>query len=103
MSLARATRPAAVNPGPRCKMIGRPELAADPGFATPEARLPHLDDVFGIVEQWTQQFTKFEVLERLNEIDVPCGPILSTKDIIETPSLNAGCVFAPATHTLAGG
>ena len=34
-------------------------------------------------KQWTKGFTKFEVLEKLNAIDVPCGPIMSTKDLIE--------------------
>ena len=31
--------------------------------------------------------TKFEVMEALNEVDVPCGPILSMKDIYEDQSL----------------
>jgi formyl-CoA transferase len=83
-------------------MIGRPELATDPAFATPAARLPHLDEVFGIVEQWTQNFTKFEVLDRLNEIDVPCGPILSTKDLIDDPSLNARGMIATVEHPTRG-
>ncbi len=83
---------------PLAKLIGRPELADDPAFATPAARLPHLDEVFGIVEQWTQQFTKFEVLDKLNAIDVPCGPILSTKDLIEDPSLRARGMIAEVEH-----
>ena len=31
--------------------------------------------------------TKFEVMEALNDVDVPCGPILSMKDIYEDKSL----------------
>src|SRR5471030_1072771 len=72
---------------PLAQMIGRPELVEDPAYATPGARIKHLDEVFGVVEKWTQQYTKFEVLDKLNEIDVPCGPIMSTKDIIEDESL----------------
>src|SRR6202030_3661310 len=68
-------------------MTGRPELATDRAYATPEARLPHIDEVFGIVEEWTKKFTKSEVLDKRNEIDVPCGPIMSTKDLIEDESL----------------
>lgn len=83
---------------PIAKLIGRPELAEDPAFATPEARLPHLDEVFGIIEGWTKQFTKFEVLDKLNAIDVPCGPILSTKDLIEDPSLRARGMIAEVEH-----
>jgi formyl-CoA transferase len=83
---------------PLAKLIGRPELVEDPGFATPAARLKHLDEVFGIVEEWTQGRTKFAVLEALNEIDVPCGPILSTKDLIEDESLRARGMIAQVEH-----
>ena len=31
--------------------------------------------------------TKFEVMAALNEVDVPCGPILSMKDIYDDKSL----------------
>ena len=82
---------------PLAQMIGRPELAEDAAFATPAARLKHLDEVFGIVEQWTQKYTKFEVLDKLNEIDVPCGPILSTKDLIEDESLK-GRMIVDVAH-----
>jgi formyl-CoA transferase len=83
---------------PLAKLIGRPELVDDPRFATPEARLPHLDEVFGVVEAWTLGLTKFEVLEKLNSIDVPCGPILSTKDLIEDKSLRARNMIAEVPH-----
>ena len=83
---------------PLAKLIGRPELVDDPKFATPAARLPHLDEVFGIVEEWTKTLTKFEVLDALNAIDVPCGPILSTKDLIEDESLAARGMIADVRH-----
>ena len=31
--------------------------------------------------------TRFEVMDVLNEHDIPCGPILSMKELIEEPSL----------------
>src|SRR6202035_4695669 len=71
---------------PLAKLIGRPELVDDPKFASPAARLPHLHEVFGSVEEWTKTMTKCEVLDQLNAIDVPCGPILCTKDLIEDES-----------------
>ncbi|HEY0614327.1 MAG TPA: formyl-CoA transferase [Candidatus Elarobacter sp.] len=83
---------------PLAQLIGRPELVDDPGFATPEARLPHLDEVFGVVEAWTRRFTKFEVLDKLNAIDVPCGPIMSTKDLFEDESLRARGMIAEVPH-----
>jgi formyl-CoA transferase len=87
---------------PLAKLIGREELVEHPEYATPEARLSHLDDVFAQVEKWTQNFTKFEVLDKLNSIDVPCGPILSTKDLLNDPSLNARGMIAEVEHPTRG-
>ncbi|WP_328609745.1 formyl-CoA transferase [Amycolatopsis sp. NBC_00345] len=72
---------------PITELIGQPELAVDPEWATPEARLSKLDKVFALVEQWTEQHTKWEVMERLNAHNIPCGPILSTRELIEDETL----------------
>ncbi|HEY3707766.1 MAG TPA: formyl-CoA transferase [Amycolatopsis sp.] len=72
---------------PITELIGQPELAEDPEWATPEARLSKLDKVFALVEQWTEQHTKWEVMERLNAHNIPCGPILSTQELIEDETL----------------
>jgi formyl-CoA transferase len=78
---------------PIANLIGRPELADDPAWNTPVARLPKLDKMFALIEDWTQQYTKWQVMEKLNALNVPCGPILSTKDLIEDESLaDAGAV-----------
>lgn len=65
------------------RTIGRPELAEDAAFSTPEARIKHLDEIFAVIEQWTMKHTKHEVMRVLMEADVPCGPVLSMKDLIE--------------------
>jgi formyl-CoA transferase len=72
---------------PLMKFCGREDLITHPDFATPEARLTHLPECFSIVEQWTCTKTKFEVMKTLNDVNVPCGPILSTKDLIEDKSM----------------
>ncbi|HEY7274534.1 MAG TPA: formyl-CoA transferase [Trebonia sp.] len=72
---------------PITELIGRPELADDPAWATPAARLPKLDKMFGLIEEWSSKRTKWEVLDLLNAHDIPCGPILSTKELIEDETL----------------
>jgi formyl-CoA transferase len=72
---------------PVTSLIGRPELARDPDWATPQARLPKLDKVFALIGEWTSRFTKWEVMEQLNACGVPCGPILSTRELIEDETL----------------
>ncbi|RZT39318.1 formyl-CoA transferase [Cupriavidus agavae] len=72
---------------PLMRLCRREDLITDPEFATPEVRLKKLAACFGIIEQWTLGRTKFEVMQALNEVDVPCGPILSMKDLIEDQSM----------------
>jgi formyl-CoA transferase len=72
---------------PLMKLCGRPELITDPDWATPEARLPKLGKCFEIIEQWTMTLDKLEVMRRLNEHDVPCGPILDMREIAEERAL----------------
>ncbi|WIX91152.1 formyl-CoA transferase [Amycolatopsis sp. DG1A-15b] len=72
---------------PLARLIGKAELAEDPAWATPEVRLSKLDKMFALVEEWTEQHTKWEVMEELNACNIPCGPILSTKELIEDETL----------------
>jgi formyl-CoA transferase len=83
---------------PITRLIGRPELAADPEWSTPEARLPKLAKVFQLIEEWTAQHTKWEVLDSLNAHDVPCGPILSTRELIADDSLAANDMIVTVDH-----
>jgi len=84
------------------KLCGREELIDDPEWATPEARLPKLDQCFGIIEEWTMTKDKFEVMEILNERNVPCGPILSMKELAEEPSLRATGTVVEVDHPTRG-
>lgn len=72
---------------PLTDLIGRPELAEDPDWSTPAARLSKLDQMFALIEDWSDQHTKWEVLDQLNARNVPCGPILSTRELIEDATL----------------
>ena len=72
---------------PIAKLIGREELADDPRWATPEARLSKLDKMFAMIEEWTERHSKFEVMDALNAVSVPCGPIMSTRELIEDQTL----------------
>jgi formyl-CoA transferase len=75
------------------KVIGHADWLEDTNFNTPEARLPRLDFVFSEIEKWTKTMTKMEVMATLNALNVPCGPILSMKEIAAEPALrNTGTV-----------
>lgn len=87
---------------PISKLIGRPELADDPAWNSPAARLPKLDKMFELIEEWTMQYTKWQAMDMLNALNVPCGPILSTKDLIEDESLAAAGTVVEVKHAERG-
>jgi formyl-CoA transferase len=64
-----------------CEAIGKPEWAKDPAYATARARQPHIFDIFAEIEKWLADKTKFEAVDILRKFEVPCGPVLSMKEI----------------------
>ncbi|CAO3402334.1 formyl-CoA transferase [Azospirillum sp. 11R-A] len=85
-----------------CKVIGKEEWITDPDYATPVARLPRLMQIFATVEEWTKTLTKFEVMDLLNKYDIPCGPILSMKEIAEDKSLYETGTLVEVEHPTRG-
>ncbi|TQM36413.1 formyl-CoA transferase [Pseudonocardia cypriaca] len=83
---------------PIAKLIGRPELADDPEWATPQARLPKLDKMFQLIEEWSSGLSKWDALAELNSHNIPCGPILSTKELIEDASLADNNMIVTVDH-----
>ena len=82
--------------------IGRDDWIDDPDWNTPKARLPKLDQMFNEIERWTKTKTKFEVMEILNPLNVPCGPVLSMKELAEEPSLRASGTVVEVDHPTRG-
>jgi formyl-CoA transferase len=85
-----------------CKIIGRPDWLTDPDYATPKARLPRLKEIFSTIEEWTKTKDKFEAMQILNEYDIPCGPILSMKEIADEPSLRKTGTVVEVDHPQRG-
>ncbi len=84
------------------KAIGRADWLEDPEWNTPEARLPKLEQVFDEIEKWTMTKDKFEVMEILNPLNVPCGPILSMKELAEESSLRKTGTVVEVDHPTRG-
>jgi formyl-CoA transferase len=87
---------------PICSVIGKENWITDPNFATAEARLPRLKEVFAAVEEWTITKTKFEAMDILNQYDIPCGPILSMEELVNEPSLRATGTVVEVDHPKRG-
>jgi formyl-CoA transferase len=85
-----------------CKVIGKEEWITDNDFSSPMKRLPRLMQIFAEIEKWTMTKTKFEAMDVLNKYDVPCGPILSMKEIAEEPALRATGTIVEVDHPIRG-
>jgi len=85
-----------------CKVIGEEYWITDPNYVTPSARISHLKSIFTRIEEWTKTKTKFEAMDILNKYDIPCGPILSMKEIAEEPSLRATGTIVEVDHPTRG-
>jgi formyl-CoA transferase len=85
-----------------CKVIGEEPWITEPAFATLDARLLHLKPIFARIEQWTMTKDKFEAMDILNQYDIPCGPILSMKELAEDPSLRESGTIVEVDHPVRG-
>jgi len=79
-----------------------PEWKTDPEYARPHARLPHLKHIFDTIEAWTKTKDKFEAMEILNKFDIPCGPILSMKELSQEQSLRKTGTVVEVDHPKRG-
>jgi formyl-CoA transferase len=58
--------------------------------------------VFAEIEKWTLTMTKMEVMAVLNPLNVPCGPVLSMKELAEEPSLRETGTVVEVDHPTRG-
>lgn len=64
------------------RKIGGEALLQDERFATIQNRRRNQTELWRLLTEFAQQYTKRELMAVLNEIDVPCGPIMSTADLV---------------------
>ncbi len=81
-----------------CDVIGAEEWKEAEGYATPPERLDKLNEIFGRIEEWTMTKTKFEVMDICNPLNIPVGPILSTKEIMDDDGLRKTGTIVDVEH-----
>jgi crotonobetainyl-CoA:carnitine CoA-transferase CaiB-like acyl-CoA transferase len=69
------------------RVIGAEELAEDERFNTPRQRGRHRPELRAMVEDKLRQRTSAEWIEKLNDVGVPCGPILSIDQVFVDPQV----------------
>jgi crotonobetainyl-CoA:carnitine CoA-transferase CaiB-like acyl-CoA transferase len=84
------------------QLIGRPELLADPRYATQEARSRDFDQAYALVEGEMKRRTTAEWLAALEAADIPVQRMNSLADIVNDPHLAAIGYFRSVEHPTEG-
>jgi formyl-CoA transferase len=82
--------------------MGCPELARDPRFATTRDRAEHGLKLREIIEAWTRQKSKVEVMELLGHAGVPVGAVYDTAELLNDPFLRKRGMFTTVRHPQRG-
>jgi len=85
-----------------CQVTGRPELATDPNFATTVARRARRDETAALIQSWTGQRSKAEVVKTLSEAGVPAAPVNSVAEMVADPQVQAREMFVELQHPTYG-
>ena len=85
------------------QLLGRPDLPADPRFATPVARREHWPELRAIIADWLSGFTSAEdMLAMLRAARIPWARVLRPDEVVSAPHLLARQAFPSVAHPTRG-
>src|SRR5512145_873946 len=82
--------------------IGGEAFAKDPRYATIAERRKNQDDVWKKLNEFAAGYTKRELMAILNDIDVPCGPIMGTADLADDEHVRGRQMWVELDHPQRG-
>jgi crotonobetainyl-CoA:carnitine CoA-transferase CaiB-like acyl-CoA transferase len=84
--------------GNLCKTLGADDLFNDPDYVDVRSRVRHKLKLNTDVNTLTKRFTTQDLVERLNAVGVPCGPINDIGQAFEDPQTQHLRMTRPAPH-----
>ncbi len=73
-----------------CKGLGFEDWLTNPDFNTADARDRHKQEVIARIQSYCINKDKYEVTAELSKFGIPVGPVMSTKEIMDDPTLYDG-------------
>lgn len=70
-----------------CECLGLGQVQRDPRFSSNEARVAHREELMHILEPMFRTMTNSDLVRRLSQVGVPCGPVQSIPQLIEDPQI----------------
>ena len=80
------------------ELIGGEELAKDSRFAKIDARRQNQGDMWTLLTEFASDYTKRELMAIFNEINVPCGPVMSTMDLANDEHVKHREMYVEVDH-----
>ncbi len=71
----------------------RPDIANDPALAQNPGRVIHQQRIDDALADWCAAHTSTEIIDKLETVKVPVGPIYNVADMLEDPHYNARGLF----------
>ena len=81
-----------------CELVGEPGWADDPRFATDTDRVAHADELTGRLLEWARGRSTAEALTALDAARIPAGPVLSPRQVLDDPHVQAAPLVAPVRY-----
>jgi len=82
--------------------VGGEALVSDPRFENINDRRKNQAEMWKLLEEFAKDYTKRELMAILNDIDVPCGPIMSTKDLANDEHVKLREMYVELDHPQRG-
>ena len=87
---------------PLLRALGREDLIGDARYDTANARSARAAEVNALIEEWTSQRPKHEVMKILAAAGVPCGACQDTGEVLNDPHLRAREMIVEVEHPVRG-
>lgn len=68
-------------------VMNRQDLLEDARYTSNAGRVAHADDLDQMIGEWTAHQTIHEVIDQLDRVGVPAGPVMNARDIAHDPQM----------------
>src|SRR5437868_6007126 len=84
------------------EVIGRPDLLSDDRFCTPPARARNSAALTEIIEGWSRQHDKRDVMKAFAGRGIPCGSVFDTAEVLQDAHLRERGTIVDLDHPTRG-
>ena len=85
-----------------CEAVGQLSWIEDSRFSDALSRYQNRNELDKLIEEWTLKHDHYEIMHILQQVDIPAGPVLDAKELLENPHLAERGSFETVTHPEAG-